>query len=145
MCHIQLHSCAQFNSWWLCKWCVPLFAFKQTLKLQLTPFQQVGVHGCIFNRNGCCSLGHHVWSKIILLIFIAIEKAIWDLTLSPLLCFPQVFPINIKGIGGSLVTLVNWFGSWAVSYAFNFLMSWSSAGKGSATTLCTALLVLKII
>ncbi|XP_065034778.1 sugar transporter ERD6-like 16 isoform X2 [Musa acuminata AAA Group] len=50
----------------------------------------------------------------------------WVPTLA--LCGILVFPINIKGIGGSLVTLVNWFGSWAVSYAFNFLMSWSSAG-----------------
>lgn len=41
----------------------------------------------------------------------------------------QIFPINVKGIGGSLVTLVNWFGSWAISYTFNFLMDWSSAGK----------------
>uniref|UniRef100_A0A804KRK3 Major facilitator superfamily (MFS) profile domain-containing protein n=1 Tax=Musa acuminata subsp. malaccensis TaxID=214687 RepID=A0A804KRK3_MUSAM len=46
----------------------------------------------------------------------------------PWVIMSEVFPINIKGIGGSLVTLVNWFGSWAVSYAFNFLMSWSSAG-----------------
>ncbi|GAB2220275.1 hypothetical protein Drorol1_Dr00007919 [Drosera rotundifolia] len=39
-----------------------------------------------------------------------------------------VFPINIKGTAGSLATLVNWFGAWAVSYTFNFLMSWSSYG-----------------
>lgn len=38
----------------------------------------------------------------------------------------QIFPINIKGVAGSLATLVNWFGAWAVSYTFNFLMSWSS-------------------
>ncbi|KAI8565827.1 hypothetical protein RHMOL_Rhmol03G0291700 [Rhododendron molle] len=31
-------------------------------------------------------------------------------------------------IAGSLVTLVSWFGTWAVSYTFNFLMSWSSTG-----------------
>ncbi|KAF5778998.1 putative major facilitator, sugar transporter, major facilitator superfamily [Helianthus annuus] len=40
----------------------------------------------------------------------------------------QIFPINIKGSAGSLVTVVNWFGSWVVSYAFNFLMKWSSEG-----------------
>ncbi|KAI3990204.1 hypothetical protein MKX01_029182, partial [Papaver californicum] len=39
-----------------------------------------------------------------------------------------VFPLNIKGTAGSLVTLVNWFGSWVVSFTFNFLMSWSSYG-----------------
>lgn len=40
----------------------------------------------------------------------------------------QIFPINVKGIAGSLVVLVNWSGAWAVSYTFNFLMSWSSPG-----------------
>ncbi|KAI4982544.1 hypothetical protein ZWY2020_023036 [Hordeum vulgare] len=39
-----------------------------------------------------------------------------------------IFPINMKGIGGSFVTLVNWLTSLAVSFAFNFLMSWSSSG-----------------
>lgn len=42
--------------------------------------------------------------------------------------FWQIFPINIKGVGGSLVTLVNWVGAWLVSYTFNFLMGWSSSG-----------------
>ncbi|KAJ0726529.1 putative MFS transporter superfamily [Helianthus annuus] len=45
----------------------------------------------------------------------------------------QIFPINIKGSAGSLVTVVNWFGSWVVSYAFNFLMKWSSEGPLSHT------------
>ena len=41
----------------------------------------------------------------------------------------QIFPINIKGVAGSLSTLMNWFGAWAISYTFNYLMSWSSYGK----------------
>uniref|UniRef100_A0A2N9EJQ3 Major facilitator superfamily (MFS) profile domain-containing protein n=1 Tax=Fagus sylvatica TaxID=28930 RepID=A0A2N9EJQ3_FAGSY len=46
----------------------------------------------------------------------------------PWVIMSEVFPINLKGIAGSLVTLVNWFGSWVVSYTFNFLMDWSSYG-----------------
>ncbi|GAB2220274.1 hypothetical protein Droror1_Dr00007918 [Drosera rotundifolia] len=46
----------------------------------------------------------------------------------PWVVMSEVFPINIKGIAGSLATLVNWFGAWAVTYTFNFLMSWSSYG-----------------
>lgn len=41
----------------------------------------------------------------------------------------QIFPINVKGSAGSLVTLVSWLGSWMVSFAFNFLMDFSSAGN----------------
>ena len=37
----------------------------------------------------------------------------------------------MKGSAGSLVTLVSWLGSWIVSYAFNFLMDWSSAGDAT--------------
>lgn len=40
----------------------------------------------------------------------------------------QIFPINIKGLAGSMATLTNWFGAWACSYTFNFLMAWSSYG-----------------
>lgn len=48
----------------------------------------------------------------------------------------QIFPINVKGIAGSLVVLVNWSGAWAVSYTFNFLMSWSSPGIHSQMLVC---------
>ena len=41
----------------------------------------------------------------------------------------QIFPVNMKGSAGSLVTSVSWLGPWIVSYAFNFLVDWSLAGK----------------
>ncbi|KAK3041422.1 hypothetical protein RJ639_000399, partial [Escallonia herrerae] len=46
----------------------------------------------------------------------------------PWVVMSEIFPINIKGVAGSLATLVNWFGACAVSYTFNFLTSWSSYG-----------------
>ncbi|KAE8689109.1 Sugar transporter ERD6-like 16 [Hibiscus syriacus] len=39
-----------------------------------------------------------------------------------------IFPISIKGVPGSLATLVNWFCGWAVTYSFNSLTGWSSSG-----------------
>ncbi|CAN0892685.1 Sugar transporter ERD6-like 7 [Linum grandiflorum] len=46
----------------------------------------------------------------------------------PWVVMSEIFPINIKGIGGGFATLVNWSGAWAVSFTYNFLMSWSSYG-----------------
>ncbi|XP_058090513.1 sugar transporter ERD6-like 5 isoform X7 [Magnolia sinica] len=46
----------------------------------------------------------------------------------PWVIMSEIFPINMKGSAGSLVTLVNWLGSWIISYTFNFLLNWSSAG-----------------
>uniref|UniRef100_A0A7N0U8M5 Major facilitator superfamily (MFS) profile domain-containing protein n=1 Tax=Kalanchoe fedtschenkoi TaxID=63787 RepID=A0A7N0U8M5_KALFE len=46
----------------------------------------------------------------------------------PWLIMSEIFEIQVKGAAGSLVALVNWVGAWAVSYTFNFLMSWSPSG-----------------
>ncbi|KAI5659016.1 hypothetical protein M9H77_27809 [Catharanthus roseus] len=46
----------------------------------------------------------------------------------PWVIMAEVYPLHVKGLGGGLVTLMNWFGSWVVSFSFNFLMLWSTSG-----------------
>ncbi|KZV43032.1 hypothetical protein F511_21428, partial [Dorcoceras hygrometricum] len=46
----------------------------------------------------------------------------------PWVIMSEIFPINVKGIAGSLVAVVSWFGSWVITYSFNFLVQWSFAG-----------------
>ncbi|KAJ4956669.1 hypothetical protein NE237_013452 [Protea cynaroides] len=47
---------------------------------------------------------------------------------TPWVIMSEIFPINVKGVAGSLATLVNWIGAWTVSFTFNFLISWSTYG-----------------
>ncbi|KAL0647512.1 hypothetical protein Bca4012_045803 [Brassica carinata] len=66
----------------------------------------------------------------------------------PWVIMSEIFPINVKGIAGSLVVLVNWSGAWAVSYTFNFLMSWTSPGTFymySAFAAMTIIFVAKMV
>ncbi|XP_048618435.1 sugar transporter ERD6-like 7 isoform X2 [Brassica napus] len=63
----------------------------------------------------------------------------------PWVVMSEIFPINIKGVAGGMATLVNWFGAWAVSYTFNFLMSWSSYGTFVIYAVINALAIVFVI
>uniref|UniRef100_A0A0C9S1J1 TSA: Wollemia nobilis Ref_Wollemi_Transcript_25293_2087 transcribed RNA sequence n=1 Tax=Wollemia nobilis TaxID=56998 RepID=A0A0C9S1J1_9CONI len=46
----------------------------------------------------------------------------------PWIIMSEILPVNVKGIGGSIATLANWFSSWEVTMTINMLLGWSSAG-----------------
>ncbi|XP_056166115.1 sugar transporter ERD6-like 5 isoform X2 [Syzygium oleosum] len=46
----------------------------------------------------------------------------------PWVIMSEVFPVNVRGSAGSLVTFSNWSTSWIVSYTFNFMFEWSAPG-----------------
>lgn len=90
------------------------------------------------------------WVPVLVLCGILVYLGAFSIGMGavPWVIMSEIFPLNMKGIGGSLVTLVNWFGSWAVSYAFNFLMNWSAPGTFflfSAASATTILFVAKMV
>src|SRR5690348_1570282 len=42
--------------------------------------------------------------------------------------FPQILPVNIKSLAGSVATLANWLGAWAVTMTASLMLSWSNGG-----------------
>ncbi|KAK1403504.1 Sugar transporter ERD [Heracleum sosnowskyi] len=89
--------------------------------------------GCFFVGFSFLLQDLQLWKEIspILALFgVLIFKGSFSLGMGgiPWVIMSEIFPMNIKGPAGSLVTVVNWFGTWVISYAFNFLMKWSSEG-----------------
>ncbi|GLU04448.1 hypothetical protein SLE2022_215940 [Rubroshorea leprosula] len=46
----------------------------------------------------------------------------------PWIIMSEILPINIKGLAGSVATLVNWLFCWIITMTINFLLEWSSGG-----------------
>ncbi|CAI0551069.1 unnamed protein product [Linum tenue] len=89
--------------------------------------------GCFLVALSFLLQGLQVWthiSPLFALFGVLIYTGSFSLGMGgiPWVIMSEVFPINMKGSAGSLVTLISWLGSWIVSYAFNFLMVWSSSG-----------------
>ncbi|TYH46165.1 hypothetical protein ES332_D11G316800v1 [Gossypium tomentosum] len=77
--------------------------------------------------------GHHLWSeeaRILALISIWVYMGSYQAGMEgiPWVIVAEIFPINVKGAAGSLAGLTGNICSWTVSYNFNFLFQWSSAG-----------------
>jgi SP family facilitated glucose transporter-like MFS transporter 8 len=45
----------------------------------------------------------------------------------------QIFPAYVKGVAGSVATLVNWFSAYIVTMIFNYMLLWSAAGTETCT------------
>lgn len=75
----------------------------------------------------------NLWKEItpiLVLIGLLTYSATYSLGMAglPWVIMAEIYPINIKGVAGSLVTLSNWFFSWVVTYTFNYIFDWSPTG-----------------
>ncbi|KAK9065080.1 hypothetical protein SSX86_016463 [Deinandra increscens subsp. villosa] len=89
-------------------------------------------------------------SPILALVGVLVFKGSFSLGMGgiPWVIMSEIFPMNIKSSAGSLVTVVNWFGSWVVTYFFNFLMKCSTEGTFflfSGVCCLTILFVAKLV
>uniref|UniRef100_A0A1J3IE36 Sugar transporter ERD6-like 12 n=1 Tax=Noccaea caerulescens TaxID=107243 RepID=A0A1J3IE36_NOCCA len=46
----------------------------------------------------------------------------------PWIIMSEIFPMDIKVLAGSLVTIANWFTGWIANYCVNFMLVWSPTG-----------------
>ncbi|KAH7856863.1 hypothetical protein Vadar_006354 [Vaccinium darrowii] len=88
--------------------------------------------GCVLTGTSFFLAGHGLflgWVPILAASGILVYIASFSIGMGavPWVIMSEIFPLHVKGVAGSLVVLVNWLGAWAVSYTFNFLMSWSSS------------------
>ncbi|KAE8728487.1 Sugar transporter ERD6-like 16 [Hibiscus syriacus] len=84
------------------------------------------------------------WGPMFTIIGIMIYMGSYCLGLGgiPWIVMSEIFPLHIKGMAGSLVTLVSWGGTWVVSYTFSSLMTWTSHGTFLVfATFCAAAIV----
>ncbi|KAF2314931.1 hypothetical protein GH714_037200 [Hevea brasiliensis] len=93
-------------------------------------FQQIGgINGvCFYLSNNFESAGFSASVGTIASAIIQANELALNTAAILAVIGTLIFPINIKGVGASLATLMNWFGAWTISYTYNFLMSWSSYG-----------------
>jgi SP family sugar porter-like MFS transporter len=47
----------------------------------------------------------------------------------PWIIMSEIFPAYVKGVAGSVATLVNWFSAYIVTMIFNYMLLWSAAGS----------------
>ncbi|GBG82205.1 hypothetical protein CBR_g34488 [Chara braunii] len=66
----------------------------------------------------------------------------------PWIIMAEIFPVQVKGLAGSLATLMNWLSSFVVTLTFQSLLTWSHSGSFvlfAAECVFTVLFVLRIV
>ncbi|XP_024031434.1 sugar transporter ERD6-like 5 isoform X2 [Morus notabilis] len=75
----------------------------------------------------------HFWernSPVLSLIGVLVYVGFYSLGLAgiPLIISSEIFPMNVKGSAGSIIYVILYSSSWVISYTYNFMFQWNSAG-----------------
>ncbi|CAI9755873.1 unnamed protein product [Fraxinus pennsylvanica] len=60
----------------------------------------------------------------------------------PWLIMSEILPVKIKGLAGSVATLINWFVSWVITMTAPLLLDWSSGGTFTFYTVMSVFTVI---
>ncbi|XP_054778748.1 sugar transporter ERD6-like 5 isoform X4 [Prosopis cineraria] len=102
---------------------------------------------CFLTGLSFCFEEAHLFSKlapILVLIGILGYSVAYPLGAAgiPWVVVSEIYPINIKGSAGSLITVTNFLCSWMVTYTCNFMMEWSESGTFFIYTIFSGSLLL---
>ncbi|OEL17205.1 Sugar transporter ERD6-like 4 [Dichanthelium oligosanthes] len=90
--------------------------------------------------------GSHLYSVMSMLSLAGLLAFVISFNLGlgaiPWIIMSEILPVNIKSLAGSVATLANWLGAWAVTMTASLMLSWSNGGTFAIyAAICTMALI----
>ncbi|KAK4840935.1 hypothetical protein QYF36_021755 [Acer negundo] len=98
-----------------------------------------------FYLEGIVSKDSYMYSIVGILSLVGLVALVISFSLGvgaiPWVIMSEILPVNIKGLAGSIATLLNWLMSWVVTMTANLLLTWSTGGTFTIYTMTSALII----
>ncbi|KAK3224126.1 hypothetical protein Dsin_011151 [Dipteronia sinensis] len=98
-----------------------------------------------FYLEGIVSKDSYMYSIVGILSLVGLVALVISFSLGvgaiPWVIMSEILPVNIKGLAGSIATLLNWLTSWVVTMTANLLLTWSTGGTFTIYTMASALII----
>ncbi|TXG59648.1 hypothetical protein EZV62_014221 [Acer yangbiense] len=98
-----------------------------------------------FYLEGIVSKDSYMYSIVGILSLVGLVALVISFSLGvgaiPWVIMSEILPVNIKGLAGSIATLLNWLTSWVVTMTANLLLTWSTGGTFTIYTMTSALII----
>jgi len=90
--------------------------------------------------------GSHLYSVMSMLSLAGLVAFVISFNLGlgaiPWIIMSEILPVRIKSLAGSVATLANWLGAWAVTMTASLMLSWSNGGTFAIyAAVCTMALI----